>query len=268
MGKIISVASHKGGVGKTTTALNLGFSLSRFGQKILLVDADPQGALALASNLKKRTNKGLINLIKNDSKPRDVLVSTRDKTMGVVGIGDMEPEDVFLFEKEARSGNLGKTIRSITEGYDYVFIDAPAGTGSIVTALLSISSSVLMPINCKAIAVKTLPGFLKLVQRIRTKLNTDLRVEGIVITMADNQESGLEVYDEIRNSFPPSILFESYIPFDESFEIASLKAVPVGMLSGGEEPARSYMDLAIELKTRELHDSKKGIKDEEVEGLF
>ncbi len=266
MGKIITVASHKGGVGKTTTALNLGFSLSRFGQKVLLVDADPQGGLALASNLKKRTNKGLIDLLKNNSAPKDVVISTRDKTMGVVGIGTTEPEDVFLFEKEARSGILGKMIRSLTEGYDYVFIDAPAGTGSIVTALLSISSSILMPINCRVIAVKTLPGFLKLIQRIRTKLNTELRIEGIVITMADDRESELEVYEEIRNSFPPSIIFETFIPFDENFETASSKAIPVGMLTGGEESAKAYMDLAIELKTRELHDSQKGISNEE--GLF
>ena len=268
MGKIITVASHKGGVGKTTTVLNLGFSLSRFGQKVLLMDSDPQGAIGITSNLKKRTSKGLINLLKKDAKPEDVIITTKDKTMGVLGIGSLEPEDVFLLEKEARRGTLGKIIRSVAKEYDYAFIDSPAGIGTIVASVLSVSDSVLMPINCRTIAVKTLPSFLKLIQRLRGKINTNLRLEGIVITMTDDMDSGRAVFEEITNSFPPSVIFETFIPLDESFEIASSKAIPVGMLRGGEETAQAYMNLAIEFKKRELSDSTRGAKDEDVEGLF
>lgn len=268
MGKIITVASHKGGVGKTTSVLNLGFSLSRFGQKVMLVDSDPQGAIAISTNLKKRTTKGLINLLKNDSKPEQVIVSTKDKTMGILGIGELEPEDVFLIEKEARKGTLGKLIRSVAKGYDYVFLDAPAGTSSVVTALLSVSDSVLVPVNCRVFAVKTLPGFLKLIRRVREKLNTSLRLEGIIITMVEDKPSNHAVFEQITNSFPPTVLYETYIPYDESFEIASSKAIPVGMLPGGEDMAQSYMNLAIEFKKRELNDKTRGVSDEDVEGLF
>jgi chromosome partitioning protein len=266
MGKIITVACHKGGVGKTTTALNLGFSLSRFGQKVLLIDADPQGAMAIVSNLKKRTAQGLVNLLRNEAKPEDIIIFTKDRTMAMVGSGVVEPEDVFFFEREARTGNLGKAIRSIVKGYDYILMDSPAGTGNVVTALLGISNSVVMPITCRTIAIRTLPSFLKLIQRIREKFNPELRIEGVVVTMVDpNFPRSCE---ELKEALPPSVLFETEIPFDEYFETASIKSAPVAMLPGGEIASRSYMNLAVELKTREMGEKKKGIGDEEIEGLF
>lgn len=268
MGKIICVASHKGGVGKTTTALNLGFSLSRFGQRVLLVDADPQGAMAIASNLKKRTDKGLVNLLRGDAKPGDVVITTKDKTLGVVGVGADRPEDVFHFEAEARKGSLARVIRAISDGYDYTFIDAPAGIGSLTTSLLGASAGVLLPLTCRAITVKTLPAFLKLTQKIRGKINPDLRLEGLVATMYEHTEAEAEMLSELRADFPPSVFFETVIPFDDSFERASLRSVPVGMIPGADEAARAYMDLAMELKTRELNEQQKGKTDEDVEGLL
>lgn len=269
MTKIITVASQKGGVGKTTTVLNLGYSMSRLGQRVLLVDGDPQGGMAIASNLKRRTTLGLINLLKNNSTPEDVIIPTRDETLAIVGSGASGPEDTLIFETEARKGNLGKAIRSIAESYDYVFVDSPAGTGSIVTMLLAASHSVVMPVNCRTIALKTLPSFLKLTKKIRQSLNSDLRIEGIVFTMLNNRNpSELKVYEEVRKQFPESVIFKTTIPLDEHFETASANAVPVGMLPGGEEAARSFMDLAMEMKVRELQDRARGISDENVDGLF
>ncbi len=268
MGKIITVASHKGGVGKTTTTLNLGYSLTRLGQKVLIVDSDPQGAMAVASNLKKRTSGGLINILRDNSERNKVVIPTRDKTMAILGIGVNDPEDIFFLEKEARKGNVGKIIRSIGADYDYTLIDAPAGIGTLLTALLSISDSVLMPINSKAIAVKTIPIFLKLTQKIREKLNPNLRLEGVLVTMVDEREENAVMLQQLKGSFPPPILFDTIIPYDSNFESASIRALPVGLLPGGDETARPYMDLAIELKSRELSDKQRGIRDEDVTGLF
>ena len=149
MARVITVASQKGGVGKTTTVLNLGFSLSCLGQKVVLIDGDPQGGMTVASNLKKRTQSGLVNLLRNDSRFEDVVIPTRYETMALVGTGATDPKDALYFEKEARGGNLRKIIGSIAEGYDYAIIDAPAGMGSIAAVLLAMSNSVLIPVNCR-----------------------------------------------------------------------------------------------------------------------
>ena len=266
MGKIITVASHKGGVGKTTTTLNTGFSLSRFGQKVLLVDSDPQGGMAVASNLKRRTDKGLIHLLKGEVKAEQAVVATKDKRMGVLGSGVAEPDDVFLFEREARKGTLGKIITAIAEKFDYTFIDAPAGLGGIVTSLLSCSHSVLIPVNCSSISVRTLPVFLKLIQKVREKFNPGLMIEGILMTLVDDSDSCLAVFEEVQNSFPPGVLLDTHIPYDEAFEQAGLKSIPAGMLTGGEHAAQVYMNLAMELKTREMNAAIK--EKEEDEGLF
>ena len=269
MKKIIAIASHKGGVGKTTTVLNLGFSLNQLGQKVMLIDGDPQGGIAIASNLKKRTTLGIINLLKNDASPKDVIIPTRDKTMSVVGIGAIEPEDVLFMEKEALRGNLGRIIQSISDGFDYVLLDSPAGLGGVVTALLTVSDGVIIPINCHSLVVKTIPSFLKLINRVRDKLNPSLRIEGMLINMFNEKKTAeTEVYNEMMKQFPPTVFFNTLIPFDENVEGASIKAIPVGMLPEAQNIARAYIDLATELRIREIQVNMGGVADEYAEGLF
>ena len=269
MTKVITVASQKGGVGKTTTVLNLGYSLSRLGQKILVVDTDPQGGIAIASNLKKRTSQGLVDILKGEADPSRFIVPTKDNSMAFLGVGAMEPEEVMFYEKEALKGNLSKTLHAINQQYETVILDAPAGTGSIVYALLAISSSVILPVNCRTMNMKTMTGILKLIQRVKARANKGLSLEGVVFTMVDTQSPyQREIHQEILQSFPPSIFFETVIPYDEMFEWASMRSVAVGMLPDGQEAARPYLDLAMELKVRELQSKMKGAHDEDVEGLF
>jgi chromosome partitioning protein len=269
MPKIIAVSSHKGGVGKTTIALNLGFCLSRLGHRVLVIDIDPQGGIAVISNLKKRTTLGFINLLKNNCPIEDALVTTKDQSMALIGLGNLVPDDVLLMEKEALRGNLGRVVRGICEEYDYVFVDTPTGLGGIVTALLTISSSVILPLNCRTITIKTLPAYLKLIQKVKQQLNSQLRLDGIVINMLDTRNrSELALFEEVRDKFPASAFFETTIPLDEHFEMANIRAVPISLLAEESNAARSYMDLAMELKVRELHERTKGTHHEFVEGLF
>jgi chromosome partitioning protein len=269
MGRIIAIASQKGGVGKTTTALNLGFSLSRFHGRTLLIDADPQGGMGIASNLKKRTTLGLVNFLRNECKATDIIAVTRDQTMGVVGAGVIEPEDAIFLEEQAANGNLGKAIRILAGDHVYTIVDAPAGVGGLVSSLLSISDGVLLPVTCRNITVKTLPNFLKLIRSVQQKSNPSLRLEGVVITMKDDQSATQnEILDQMKLSFPPDVFFRTVIPMDEFFEQASMRAVPVAMISGGGEIARSYLDLAMELKERELQHKTGDESDEDTVGLF
>ena len=271
MGKIITIASQKGGVGKTTTTLNLGFSLTRFGSKVMLVDGDPQGGMAIASNLVKQTDVGLIHLLKNKVKAEEIIFSTRDHTMGVVGMGTLQPEDVLLLENEARAGTLGMLLQSIAKGYDYVLIDAPSGVGGIPASLLGVSDSVLIIVNCRVLSLKTIPLFLKLVKDIKTNHNSRLELEGVIITMYnENSQVEKQILGEIRKAFPPQAFFQTIVPYNEYFEEASFHSVPVALMPEGLKVARSYMEIAMELKEKEAKQkiTRGGQGDEEIMGLF
>lgn len=266
MGKIITIASQKGGVGKTTTALNLGYSLGRFGARVVILDSDPQGGIGISTNLKKVTSLGLINFLQGTTEVKDIVKYTKDRTMAIVGIGTDKPEDVLLLEKEAQNGNLGKSISTLAENVDYVIIDAPAGIGGLVNALFKASSSILIVLNSRILTLKTLPIILKMLTYSQ-KDNPDLRLEGIIFTMMnkDNKDE-IRMYKEFKKTFPEEVFFKTIIPHDSLFEKASFKSIPIGLLRGGQKAARPYLDLAMELKERELQ-TEGGIKDED-EGLF
>lgn len=269
MRRIISIASQKGGVGKTTTTLNLGYNLSRLGGRVLIVDGDPQGGISIASNLKKKTSKGIINVLKKECHPQDIVMTTRENTLSIVGIGAMEPEDVLFFEAEATKGRLKELLRSLSLEYSYILVDAPAGVGGIVMALLSASDSVIMVVQCRTLSLKTLPSFLKLVHWVKGNHNASLIFEGVVITMMDEKNPyELQLYDEAKKMFPEEAFFRTVLPFDDLFEQASSRAVPIAMLRGGKNAGNIYSDLARELKERELKREMGGEGDDDSEGLF
>lgn len=269
MRRIITIASQKGGVGKTTTALNLGYNLSRLGGRVLIVDGDPQGGISIASNLKKRTTKGIIDVLKKECRPQDIVMTTKENTLSIVGIGAMEPEDVLLFEAEATKGNLKELLRSLSLEYSYVLVDAPAGVGGIVMALLSASDSVIMVVQCRTLSLKTLPSFLKLVHWVKDRQNPALIFEGVVITMMNaTNPYELQLYDEAKKIFPEEAFFRTMIPYDDLFEQASSRAVPITMLRGGKNTGSMYMDLAMELKEKELKREVGGEGDDDSQGLF
>ncbi len=269
MGRVLTVASQKGGVGKTTTALNLGYTLARLGHSVLLVDADPQGGMAIASNLKKRTDAGLVNLLKGDAGPEDIVVSTKDGSMSVVGSGVVVPNDTVRIEDAARDGQLRSAIEGLGDGFDYVFLDAPAGVGGIVTSLLSVSDGVILMLRCRSLVLKSLPIFLKLLRQVRDDHNPKLQLEGALVTMwkGDN-ELERQTLKELTGSIPEALFFRTVIPEDDNFEHASIKAVPVILLPGGRETARPYLELAMEMKERELLRGIGGDVDEQTDGLF
>lgn len=269
MGKIITIASQKGGVGKTTTALNLGYSLSRFGNRVLILDSDPQGGITLATNLKKRTELGLINMLIEGIQPADIVMHVRNNSLAVAGIGRLEPEDVFMLDEFAKNGKLTSAIKSLADGFDYLIIDAPAGVGGLVSSLLVASDSVIPVVLCRALAIKSLPLLLNLVNWIREHLNPDLVLEGVLMTMLDERsEVENKLSQEFRASLPDEIFFRTTIPFQDVFEKASIRSVPVGMLNEGQIAAKQYMDLAWEIKERDLRNRNTGGSDELVAGLF
>jgi len=269
MGRVITIASQKGGVGKTTTALNLGYSLSRIGNRVLVLDGDPQGGITLATNLKKRTERGLINLLREECRHGEVVMQTRDSSLSVAGIGKLEPEDVVLLEEFARNGKLGQTVKTLAGGFDYLIIDAPAGVGGAVSSFLGASDGVIPVVLSRALSIKSLPLLLNLVRWVREHTNPGLNLDGVLLTMVDpRSEVEAELTRELRASLPEELFFRNTIPYQAVFETASVRSLPVGMLGDGQLAASHYLGLAWEIKERELRDQETGGGDEHVAGLF
>ncbi len=265
MKRVLTIASHKGGVGKTTTALNLAYSLGRVVGQVLLVDLDPQSALAHATNLHKRTRKGLVDVLKREASPGDVRATTRDGVLTIVGTGEVGPRDVGLIERAAVDGSLKTAVEEISEGYRYVVIDAPAGIGAVVRGILEGSQGTILVVNCRAITMRAIPSFLALVQDVAATSNPDLRLEGVLISMFDDRSATeRELLDQMRATLPSDLLFRTAMPLDEAVEEASLRCLPIALHRGGEEMARRYLDLALELRERELALMQERTDDDEI----
>ena len=270
MGKIVTIASQKGGVGKTTTALNFSYNLSRLGERVLLIDADPQGGMTVATNLRKKTEKGLVDYLEGKSQFKEVAFYTKEKKMAIMGVGTVNPDSVQQLENLARKGVLCRALQHVAKYFDYIVIDAPAGLGSLSIALLNASQGVLLASQCRALSLKTLPKMLSLITWIQKNSNPDLSLEGIVLTMHNrDNETENEIFQEIRTGFPEDLFFSEFIAQDPAFELASLRSIPVGMLKNGKLAARNYFQLVIEYKEREmLLAQSKGEEDDADSGLF
>lgn len=268
MARIISIASQKGGVGKTTTALNLGYSLSRLGSRVLLLDGDPQAGMSIATNLRARTEKGVVDVLRDGLSARAIVMQTREQTLAVAGIGQIDPESVALLEEAAGDGRLASTVRAIGDGFDYVLIDAPAGVSGLVTALLMASDSVIIVVTPRLLSLTTLPVFLQLLVWVQEHGNPQLQLEGVLVAQHDrSSETQNQLNDELRTAFPAEIFFAGSVPADELFEKASVRSLPVALMPNAVALAKPYVDLAVELKERELAQPGGGI-DESVVGLF
>jgi len=266
--EIISIASQKGGTGKSTTTLNLGYSLASLGNRVLIIDGDPQGGMSLGTNIQDKKLPGLVDIILDRVNIENAIVSSRNSTLSAIGSGEFSTEILRKLESESGRRKMTQAIKSISTRFDYVLLDCPAGMGSFVKSFLSISNSVIIPLNMRNTSVRSLPVFLQFIDSVRNTDNPSLIIEGILVTMLDYaSRTELDILKSIKESFPRDKLLKTVINHDYVYEEISIQGVTAAMSQKATKASRNYFELALELNERKLA-RLSGDENEELPGLF
>lgn len=251
--KSLVIASPKGGVGKTTVALHLGYALSQRGHRVLLVDCDPQGAIGLSLSKKLATSAGFSEYVRGETSLREVIIQTKVQDFHLVPVGQLPPIDTELFSGALSTGeHMSRLLdEAAAEGYDVVLIDTPCGFGGITVGVLRVATHVLTPIQAEPIALRSVTQLLELVQTLREQ-DCTVEVAGFLVTMLQlRQSESYSVAQEVWERFPQRLLFDAHVPRDPVFLEATAAGVPVGLLRRPPPPVSHVFDLvAAELEDR------------------
>jgi len=268
MARIIAVASQKGGVAKTTTVVNLAASLAVLKYRTVAIDLDPQNAVGYGLGLTREDmNYGIYDVVNDRKALTDVIHSSNLKLLKVIPCGKAPhrgedkqettlstPGDMkkFLQDKyQTALTRLRQYVDAIAKSCDYLLIDCPPGIGEMTIYALASADSVLIPMQCEPLSMKTLTQALRVIRRIRKTLNPRLVIEGILITMFDeNYRIAREVYNQILATFPQEIVFRTVIPRMEEFTTVFATGRPVILQYPDSEIATAYVNLARELTLR------------------
>ena len=252
MSKIYAVANQKGGVGKTTTAINLGAYVALKGRRVLLVDLDPQANATSSLGYDKRSiEHTLYDVIVNNWELPDIIITTErmglDLAPSGLALAGAEVELVGLPKREYR---LAMALNAVAERYDYVFVDCPPSLGLLTVNALAAAQGAIIPIQCEYLALEGLSQLLGTIKRIRERLNPSLEVRGVVMTMYDSRTSlSPQVVAEVRKYFPHEI-FNTIIPRSVRLAEAPSYGQSIAEYDPVSRGAQAYQSLAEELLAR------------------
>lgn len=252
MSKIIAIVNQKGGVGKTTTAVNLVAALGMAGKKVLLVDADPQGNSTSGFGINKREVPfSSYDLLIGSQRAATATVNTTFKNVDVVPSNmDLAGAEVELISIENREAQLKRALSLVREQYDYIFIDCPPSLGLITINALTASDTVLVPVQCEYYAMEGLSQLMSSVRQIKRLYNPSLELEGVVLTMFDGRLNLThQVVEELKKFFANK-LYSTTIPRAVRLSEAPSYGMPIQYYDKRSKGARAYDDLARELLKR------------------
>ena len=247
LGKIIAVANQKGGVGKTTTSINLSAALAELGKKVLLMDCDPQGNATSGLGIAKdELELSIYDALVNDADINDIIISTEFGLDIVPAVMDLAGAEVELVNVEDKQYRLKKAVAAIKDKYDYILMDCPPSLGHVTLNALTAADSVLLPLQCEFYALEGLSQLLSTVQLVQDQLNDSLRIEGLVLTMYDSRTNLAEqVVEEVKTHFP-DMVYATKIPRNVRLSEAPSFGKPIFAYAASSKGAQAYMSLAEE----------------------
>jgi len=249
VGKIIAVANQKGGVGKTTTSVNLGACLAYIGKRVLLVDVDPQGNATSGIGIEKADVEHCIyDILVDDVAAKDVIKPTAVENLDIIPATiQLAGAEIELVPTISREVRLKRALEDVKDNYDYMVIDCPPSLGLLTINALTASDAVLIPVQCEYYALEGLSQLLNTVRLVQKHLNTDLTIEGVLLTMLDARTNlGIQVIDEVKKYFQDKV-YKTIIPRNIRLSEAPSHGQPIIIYDPRSRGAEVYLDLAKEV---------------------
>lgn len=262
MGKIISIANQKGGVGKTTTSINLSTVLAKRNKKTLLIDADPQGNATSGVGIDQEIKLSIYDVLIDETEIKEVIIKTQIKNLDVCPSNiDLAGAEVELVSMMSREQRLKEKLDIIKNEYDYIIIDCPPSLGLITLNAFTASDSVLIPVQCEYYALEGLGQLLNTVNLVKKHLNKNLEIEGALLTMFDSRTNlAKQVVDEVKKYFGDKV-YKTVIPRNVKLSEAPSYGMPIILYDARSKGAKCYDKLGKELiKNNEDNNKAKHMK--------